>query len=59
MEATKEIKILLIRLFAQTSYSDNDRKAIAAAFNLHLKQSTIIVQSVEQKEIVAELMEKQ
>lgn len=59
MQATKETKILLIKLLSKQSYSDDDRKAIAAAFNLHLKQSTIIVQSVEQKQIVAELMEKQ
>jgi hypothetical protein len=59
MQATKETKILLIRLIAQSSYSEKDRQEIAKAFNLHLEQSTFIVNSIEQKEIIQTLIKKQ
>lgn len=57
MQATKETKILLIRLLAQSSYSETDKQAIATAFKI--PQSIIEVNSMEQKQIVTELMEKE
>ena len=56
---TKKIKILLLQLLAKSSYSETDRQAIASAFNLYLEQTTIVVNSIEQKQIIETLLKKQ
>jgi hypothetical protein len=54
---TKNIKKLLLYLFAKSEYSEADKKAVAVAFDI--PQNVIVVNSEEQKIIISELLKKE